>query len=52
MDFRLNTRLSLLMGSLLAPAIGASAATLTLDNQDPAAVYLIQDAKLIQEREG
>lgn len=25
---------------------------LTLENQDPAAVYLIQDAKLIQEREG
>ncbi|ASL83029.1 MULTISPECIES: hypothetical protein [Serratia] len=52
MDFRLNTRLSLLMVSLLAPVVGASAATLTLDNQDPAAVYLIPDAKLIQEREG
>ncbi|MCG7803882.1 hypothetical protein ACPUEX_22140 [Enterobacter vonholyi] len=52
MDFRLITRLSLLMGSLLAPVVGANAATLTLDNQEPAAVYLIQDAQLIQERDG
>lgn len=52
MDFRLITRLSLLMGALLTPVGGATAAMLTLENQDPAAVYLIQDAKLIQEREG
>ncbi|HGM6601441.1 TPA: hypothetical protein ACKQCM_000359 [Serratia marcescens] len=52
MDFRLITRLSLLMGALLTPVGGATAAMITLENQDPAAVYLIQDAKLIQEREG
>jgi len=52
MDYRLTLRFTLFLGVLLAPAVQADDATIILDEKDPTAVYRLEGATLLKEREG